>query len=91
MLPYTRASQSGVAHIGMTYGLPIIASDVGGLKEGLSKYKGSFFTQPGNEAAIEKSLVEVLLSKQCYDQPKELQWDTISKTWIELLQNFEPS
>ena len=29
IVPYTRASQSGVAHIGMAFGMPIIASDVG--------------------------------------------------------------
>ena len=32
ILLYTRASQSGVAHIGMHFGMPIIATEVGGLK-----------------------------------------------------------
>ena len=40
-LPYTRASQSGVAHIGISYGMPIVASQVGGLAESLGQYEGT--------------------------------------------------
>ncbi len=35
VIPYTRASQSGVAHIAMSFGIPIVASEVGGLVESL--------------------------------------------------------
>lgn len=42
-LPYIRASQSGVAAIGMAHGKPIIATRVGGLEEGLRDYPGTRF------------------------------------------------
>jgi glycosyltransferase involved in cell wall biosynthesis len=40
ILPYTRASSSGVAHIGMSFGIPIVYTDVGGLKESMRSYIG---------------------------------------------------
>ncbi len=60
--PYTRASQSGVAHIGMAYGIPIVASRVGGLEEGLGKYKGTRFVEPENTIELTKTLEFTLLN-----------------------------
>ena len=36
-LPYKRSSQSGVASIAISYGLPIVAFDVGGLSESIGE------------------------------------------------------
>jgi glycosyltransferase involved in cell wall biosynthesis len=91
VLPYTRASQSGVAHIGMTYGLPIIASDVGGLKEGLQHYNGSFLIPPKSVEDIKKCLLTVLMPKLHYNLPDELRWDNISKKWLQFLQKSNQS
>ena len=38
ILPYKRSSQSGVASIAISYGLPIVAFDVGGLSESIGEY-----------------------------------------------------
>jgi len=56
VLPYRRASQSGAAHIAMYYGLPIISSDVGGLRESLEKYEGTRFFRNGDISALSKLL-----------------------------------
>lgn len=42
-LTYLRASQSGVAHIAMAVGKPIVATRVGGLAESLQDYSGTRF------------------------------------------------
>ncbi|MCO5383573.1 MAG: glycosyltransferase family 4 protein [Methanosarcina barkeri] len=42
VLPYLRASQSGIAHIAMSFGKPVVVSEVGGLKESMASYEGTF-------------------------------------------------
>jgi len=81
VLPYTRASQSAVAHIGMAYGLPIIASKVGGLEEGLQSYKGAFFIPPGRKESLKEQLVRCIVQKGSFSTPPSLHWNTISKEW----------
>lgn len=92
VLPYTRASQSGVAHIGISYGMPIIASKVGGLAESLDKYKGTVFVSPQNVQELAVSLEDVLVKKSgmVYPLPDSLQWDNISLEWLELFQRISP-
>jgi glycosyltransferase involved in cell wall biosynthesis len=89
VLPYTRASQSGVAHIGMSYGLPIIATKVGGLLESLSKYEGTFFAEPSNAESIAKSVAEVYRKKgKLYSPPEGLKWENITRKWRALLEEL---
>lgn len=65
VFPYTRASQSGAAHIPICYGIPIIVSKVGGLVESMSKYDGTIFIEPKNESMLTDALVQI------YDKRKE--------------------
>ena len=92
VLPYTRASQSGVAHIGISYGMPIIASKVGGLAESLDKYKGTVFVSPQDIQELAAALNDVLVNKYgiVYPLPDSLQWDNISLEWLELFQKIAP-
>jgi len=85
VIPYVRASQSGVAHIGMAFGLPIIASDVGGLKESLGKYEGTVFVQPGSAGDITKALIQVFAERGEFEPPKELRWNEIARKWLKLI------
>lgn len=75
VLPYLRASQSGVAHIAMCYKKPIIASKVGGLKESMSNYSGTIFVPPGEKDAIARALIK------CYENPKEIRCDLAEFDW----------
>lgn len=77
VLPYMRASQSGIAHIAMSFGKPVIASDVGGLKESLGKYAGAIFVPPMDSDEIKKRLLEHLKSEKIYNPPA-LGWNEIS-------------
>ena len=58
VLPYLRASQSGAAHIAVSYGLPVIVSEVGGLKESMKDYKGAFFVEPKNTDELKKAMLK---------------------------------
>jgi glycosyltransferase involved in cell wall biosynthesis len=57
VLPYTSASQSAVAQIGLSTGLPIIASDTGGLSEVVTENVTGFLFPPGDSAALADRLV----------------------------------
>ncbi|MDD1730097.1 MAG: glycosyltransferase [Methanospirillum sp.] len=93
VLPYTRASQSGVAHIGISYGLPVLASKVGGLVESLAGYEGTTFVEPDDEHALAGSLEQVYNAGfQRYQVPVELRWDAIAEKYdheISLMINRE--
>jgi len=68
VLPYLRASQSGAAHIAISYGLPVIATPVGGLKESLSVYAGTTFVKDSLE--IVKALNSLYLNRhKRFDNP----------------------
>jgi glycosyltransferase involved in cell wall biosynthesis len=57
VLPYLSASQSGVARIALSNGLPVIASSVGGLSETIiDGVNGMLFT-PGDSGALAARLV----------------------------------
>jgi glycosyltransferase involved in cell wall biosynthesis len=46
VLPYHRGSASGPLHSAMSYGLPVVVSDVGGLTEAVLGYEGAILTPP---------------------------------------------
>ena len=57
VLPYLRASGSGVLHIAMPYGKPVITSDLEPLRESLQGYGGAAFTLriPQRTAELERA------------------------------------
>jgi len=90
VIPYTRASQSGVAHIGMAFGMPIIASEVGGLKESLGKYEGTVLVHPGSVEDITKALRYVFNEQRGeFKAPDELRWVEIAKKWFKLVNSVK--
>jgi glycosyltransferase involved in cell wall biosynthesis len=88
VIPYTRASQSGVAHIAMSFGIPIVASEVGGLVESLGAYRGTIFTQPGDVNGIARGIVEALSKEIQYSIPESLKWETIAECWNNLIREL---
>jgi glycosyltransferase involved in cell wall biosynthesis len=75
VFPYLRASQSGAAHIAICFKKSIITSTVGGLRESMSNYEGTFFVPPGDSNAIAKALIN------CYEKPKEIKCDLADLSW----------
>lgn len=88
-LPYLRAAGSGVAHLAMTYGKPIILSDVPALKETLRDYQGAIFTPPGDSLSIRDNMLELyetikLRGAVCY-APTQSTWDDIARQYESIL------
>lgn len=81
VLPYLRASQSGAAHIATSYGLPVITSSVGGLKESMKDYEGTIFVKPKDSEAIKKEILKIY--------PKRKKRYKNIHSWDETIKQFE--
>jgi len=91
VLPYTRIFQSGVLFLGYSFGLPVIASDVGSLRKAVVEGKTGFLCRPcdpGDLARVIESYFASDLYKQLdarrheiYDMACEQHsWDIIGAT-----------
>jgi glycosyltransferase involved in cell wall biosynthesis len=85
VLPYLRASQSGVAHIAMALGKPIIVSKVGGLEESMADYAGTYFIPPGDPAAIKEALLKLYRDRPGAFEPPRRRWDVIKEKYEAVL------
>ena len=56
VLPYTHVFQSGVLFLGYNFGLPVIASDVGALREDIVEGVTGFVCQSGDPVALSKTM-----------------------------------
>lgn len=59
VLPYTEASQSGVLMLAMTFGLAVVASDVGELGNTVKETGIGLLVPPRNEVALAEAMIEV--------------------------------
>jgi glycosyltransferase involved in cell wall biosynthesis len=58
VLPYRRSSSSGILHVAMSWGLPIVVTSVGGLPEAAAGYAGAVFVPPGDPAMLREGMVK---------------------------------
>ncbi len=56
VLPYRQIFQSGVLFFGYSFGLPVIASDVGALKEDVVEGRTGWLCTPGNPAELARAI-----------------------------------
>ena len=59
VLPYLRSSASGPMHIAMSFGLPLIVTDVGGLTEVALQYGGTILVPPGDADSLLQAILKV--------------------------------
>jgi glycosyltransferase involved in cell wall biosynthesis len=57
VLPYRRSSSSGVLHIAMSHGLPVVLTSVGGLPEAARDYEGAIFVAPGDPDSLRSGIM----------------------------------
>src|SRR6266404_3110807 len=67
VLPYTHIFQSGVLFLGFNFGLPVIASDVGSLREDVVEGKTGFVCKPRDAVDLAKT-IEIYFSSELYRQ-----------------------
>jgi glycosyltransferase involved in cell wall biosynthesis len=57
VLPYLRATQSGITQVALGLGVPMIASRVGGLPEAVREGENGLLVPPGDPAALAAAIV----------------------------------
>ena len=57
VLPYRRSSSSGILHIAMSHGLPVVVSRVGGLPEATDGYDGAVLIEPGDLGMLKSGIM----------------------------------
>ena len=60
VFPYKEIFQSGVLFLAYSYGLPVVATDVGSFREEIVEGRTGFLCQPGDPADIGKSYPDLL-------------------------------
>lgn len=78
VLPYRRSSSSGILHVAMSWGLPIVVTNVGGLPEAASGYAGALFVPPADPVMLKEGLMKATtLVGQKFPDPRS--WhDTVA-------------
>lgn len=62
-LPYTEIFQSGVLFLGYSYGIPVIATDVGELREDVVEGRTGFMCQPCNADSLARTIEKYFASE----------------------------
>lgn len=52
VLPYSSATQSGPLHVAMTFGVPVVAMNTGGIADVIEDGVTGFLIEPGNESEL---------------------------------------
>jgi len=97
VLPYLSATQSGVIPIAMEYGIPIIASNIGGLSEQLDNGRIGFLVSPGNVEDLASKMLYASEHPEVFDAQrilmkeklKSLDWDIIVHNLVESLDKMQ--
>lgn len=92
VLPYLDASQSGVIPIALEYGMPIIASDTGGLKEQLDNGNIGLFCKPNDIQSLysqmQKAISDPLFFKIEREKSEKylerIEWNNVTKIFYKL-------
>jgi D-inositol-3-phosphate glycosyltransferase len=90
VLPYTQVSQSGVLFLGYSFGLPVIAADVGSIREEIVEGETGFLCKSSNPADLADTIetyFESALFKDLSGRRKEIStyaeerhsWDTVGE------------
>jgi len=66
VLPYTEASQSGVLSVASTFGLPVVATDVGELGATVAEYKTGILVPAGDSEALAGAILTLLRNEPLY-------------------------
>ena len=94
VLPYTEASQSGVACLAFGFGTPIIASNVGGLGEIVNHKKDGLLVPPRDSNALASSIISLLSDRKLQIQiqaaaitrcENDLSWSKIASKTLKSL------
>jgi glycosyltransferase involved in cell wall biosynthesis len=74
VLPYRRIYQSGVLFLGHSFGLPVLAADVGSLRDDVAEGETGFVFQPGDPADLARAIERYFESDLYSDLNNRRRW-----------------
>lgn len=90
VLPYIDASQSGVIPMAYFYGVPVIATDVGAIKEQLFDGEVGFLCEASNSASLKNAMEKFVSDTDYYINECEKMKEYSEKlTWKEIVKGFK--
>ena len=90
VLPYTRSSSSGPLHIAMAHGIPVVLTDVGGLRDAAAGYGGIVWTPAAQPEALRDALVAAgELRGHRFEDPRS--WDDTVTAIESLVAELNPA
>lgn len=93
ILPYTESSQSGVAAIAYALGTPVIASNIGGLREMIQHEQDGLLVPPGDVRALADAIIRLLSDSNLQRQmqvaalercQQDLNWSNIAAQTVKV-------
>ncbi len=91
VLPYLSGTQSGIEGISYHFGLPVIVTDVGGLKETVERYKTGFVVSRPEVNELKDAVIKYfgggepirkILKTNIADYRKQYSWDKFSEALV---------
>ena len=96
VLPYLDATQSGVIPICISYAVPIIASETGGLIEQLNDYETGILVQPNNAEELAKKMISLandpkkrkIMKEEAKKNREKNNWHNAANKILEIADNL---
>lgn len=91
VLPYTSATQSGIAQIAYGFTKPVVVTDVGGLPDVVEDGKTGYVVEPGKPEALAGAVVRFFREEQAQRMKKNIEKDAYRFSWErmgEVLEGF---
>lgn len=88
LAPYRSATQSGIVPLARAAGRPVVATDVGGITEGISQGQDGWTVPPGDAVAMADRVLEVAEDLQRYadaSSRRAAKWEEVVTAIVELI------
>jgi glycosyltransferase involved in cell wall biosynthesis len=89
VLPYRSATQSGITQIAYNFGTPVIATDVGGLREVVLEESTGLIVPPENPAALADAITRFYTGGREQKFRKQIQQEKLKYSWQNLVLAIE--
>ena len=89
VLPYESATQSGVIQISYSFGVPVVATDVGGLPEVVPDGRTGFIVPPGDEPALTKAVVRFFEENKAEAFAENIKQENERYSWDRMTEHID--
>ena len=89
VLPYESATQSGVIQIAYSFGLPVIATEVGGLPEVVLDGRTGFIVPPKDEKALSKAVIRFFEEKRAEGFRDHIREENDRYSWDRMVEHID--